>query len=82
MKNYICVNCKETFDSKPSKCFCGGMTFEKTQAEAKYKMCKLVNGNFSWILEVDGKTIAFNGASNADYFAKHYESIGYKVEWV
>lgn len=44
------------------------------------KICKLINDNFCWRLVVDGEDIHFNGASNALYFEKHYESLGYKVE--
>ena len=47
----------------------------------KEKLCKLTNAKFSWILEVDRQTISFQGAINADYFAEHYENLGYKVEW-
>ena len=45
------------------------------------KICKLINGKFSWILIVDGQEIAFTGSYNADYFAKHYKELGYKIEW-
>ena len=44
------------------------------------KECKIYNGQFSWILEVDGKTIGFSGISNAEYFEEHYKSIGYDVQ--
>lgn len=44
------------------------------------KKCKIVNGKFSYYLEVDGRTINFDGGSNADYFKEHYESLGYEVE--
>jgi hypothetical protein len=45
------------------------------------KICKLVNDHFSWMLYVDDKKISFDGADHADYFAKHYESLGYTIEW-
>jgi uncharacterized protein YmfQ (DUF2313 family) len=44
------------------------------------KTCKIINGQFSWILEVDGQSIGFQGGLNADYFERHYRSLGYKVE--
>ena len=45
------------------------------------KVCKLINNKFSWVLEVDGKQIHFDGSYNADYFAKHYTDLGYEVIW-
>lgn len=45
------------------------------------KVCKIINDISSWVLEVDGKTILFNGFENADYFAELYTKLGYKVEW-
>lgn len=44
------------------------------------KVCKIINSQFSYILEVDGESIPFNGSYNADYFEKHYKNLGYKVE--
>ena len=44
-------------------------------------VCKITNDKFSWVLEVDGKTITFNGCDNADYFAKIYTKLGYTIEW-
>lgn len=44
-------------------------------------ICKITNGKFSWVLEVDGKTITFNGSDNADYFAEIYTKLGYTIEW-
>jgi uncharacterized protein YmfQ (DUF2313 family) len=44
------------------------------------KKCQIINSKFSWILKVDDEEIAFQGSRNADYFKKHYESLGYKVE--
>lgn len=46
------------------------------------KVCKLINGQFSWFLEVDGERIPFDYRSSAEYFEKHYSSLGYKVEWL
>ena len=45
------------------------------------KICKLVNDKFFWALFVDGEEIRFTGMHNADYFAEHYENLGYKIEW-
>ena len=45
------------------------------------KKCKLINSNFSWILEVDGQSIFFQGSANAEYFTSHYRSLGYEIEW-
>ena len=44
-------------------------------------VCKITNDKFSWVLEVDGKTITFNGSDNADYFAELYTKLGYSIEW-
>jgi len=44
------------------------------------KKCKIINGKFAWILEVDGKTIVFQGGGSADYFENHYTLLGYRVE--
>ena len=44
-------------------------------------VCKITNDKFSWVLEVDGKTITFNGSDNADYFAELYTKFGYNIEW-
>lgn len=46
------------------------------------KVCKITNGQFSWIMEVDGEEITFNGGHNAEYFERHYKSLGYEVERV
>jgi len=46
------------------------------------KICKIINGQFSWILEVDGEEISFQGGWNADYFERHYSGLGYKIERV
>lgn len=44
-------------------------------------ICKIINDKFSWVLEVDGKTILFNGSANADYFAELYAKLGYEIIW-
>lgn len=44
------------------------------------KVCKIINGQFSWILEVDGQEISFDGGHNADYFEQHYSALGYTVK--
>lgn len=46
------------------------------------KKCQIINSKFSWLLCVDGEEIAFQGGHNAEYFKKHYESLGYKVELI
>lgn len=46
------------------------------------KKCKITNGKFSWLLEVDGKVIIFFGRENAEYFADHYNKLEYNVEIV
>ena len=46
------------------------------------KICRIINGRFSWFLEVDGQKIPFNYGSSADYFKKHYEELGYYVEMI
>lgn len=43
------------------------------------KICKIINSQFSWILEVDGHSISFDGFSNAEYFEKHYGELGYTI---
>jgi hypothetical protein len=42
-------------------------------------ICRIHNGKYSYILVVDGKTIPFQYATNADYFQAHYEKLGYQV---
>jgi hypothetical protein len=44
-------------------------------------ICKITNDKFSWVLEVDGKTVTFNGGDNADYFAELYAKLGYEIIW-
>lgn len=45
----------------------------------KSKLCVLTNGQFSWMLQVDGQTIDFDGYYNAEYFRDHYGDLGYTV---
>ena len=45
------------------------------------KKCKIINDKFSWVLDVDGKIIAFQGFDNAEYFAKLYSDLGYEIIW-
>lgn len=47
--------------------------------ESEKKICILKNDIFSWRLIVDGEDISFVGASNADYFEKHYKKLGYEI---
>ena len=44
------------------------------------KICKIINDQFSWVLEVDGHSISFDGSYNADYFEQHYKTLGYEVK--
>jgi metal-dependent hydrolase (beta-lactamase superfamily II) len=44
------------------------------------KVCKIINSQFSYILEVDGMKIPFDYMHNSDYFEKHYSELGYKIE--
>jgi len=44
-------------------------------------VCKITNDKFSWVMEVDGHTILFNGSENADYFAKTFVKLGYEIVW-
>ena len=45
------------------------------------KECKLINGKHSWVLNVDGQHIGFTGRWVAEYFAEHYEGLGYEIMW-
>lgn len=45
------------------------------------KIAKIINSKFSWILEVDGQRICFNGSFCAEYFANHYKELGYEIVW-
>jgi len=55
--------------------------FRKTLLINDKKICKLINGRFSWIMNVDGEEILFQGLCTAEYFAKHYKKLGYKIKW-
>jgi len=43
------------------------------------KICKIINGNHCYILEVDGQEIPFQLGYSADYFEQHYKELGYKI---
>ena len=46
--------------------------------------CIITNNKFCWILAVDGVEICFSTRAAAEYFAAHYNKLGYeieKVEW-
>ena len=43
------------------------------------KECIIENAQFSYLLRVDGRIIAFQSSDSADYFEKHYRELGYKV---
>jgi hypothetical protein len=43
------------------------------------KSCEIINGRFSYVMKVDGKTIPFNGSDCAEYFKRHYAALGYVV---
>lgn len=45
------------------------------------KKCKITNGSHCWLLEVDNETIHFTNRDSAGYFKKHYEELGYEVEF-
>lgn len=44
-------------------------------------VCKITNDKFSWVMEVDSRTILFNGSENADYFAETFAKLGYEIVW-
>lgn len=44
--------------------------------------CIITNGEYSWLLEVDGKSIIFQGGFAADYFYEHYSELGYEMVMV
>jgi hypothetical protein len=54
----------------------------KTDLVTNKRTCRIINGQFSWTMEVDGETITFSGRSSAEYFQVLYEKIGYKVEFI
>ena len=41
--------------------------------------CKITNGQFTWVMEVDNQVINFDLSENAEYFYKHYRELGYKM---
>ena len=43
------------------------------------KECIITNGRFTYLMEVDGHKITFQGSYSADYFEQHYKDLGYKV---
>jgi hypothetical protein len=45
------------------------------------KICIITNGQLFWELEVNGKSISFQGDDSAEYFRDHYNSLGYKLEF-
>jgi hypothetical protein len=53
----------------------------ETQTD-KEKVCRIINLPYTWILEVDGHRIKFQGAWTAEYFQHHYASLGYEVELI
>lgn len=42
------------------------------------KICKIINGKFSWQIDVDGQKVNIN---STDYFEEHYKSLGYRLEY-
>ena len=44
----------------------------------KKGICKIINGRFSYVLEVDGKRIPFN--TGEEYFEQHYRKLGYEIQ--
>lgn len=45
------------------------------------KECIITNGTFSWVMNVDGKVINFQGHDNAEYFKDLYTNMGYEVKF-
>ena len=45
------------------------------------KVCQIINDKYTWLLRVDGEEIPFQTVGAATYFAAHYESLGYLIEW-
>lgn len=43
------------------------------------KTCRLINDKFSYILEVDGYSISFQGHSSFLYFKELYAGLGYNI---
>lgn len=44
-------------------------------------VCKIINDKFSWVMQVDGRNILFQGGDNADYFAEVFTKLGYEIVW-
>lgn len=44
------------------------------------KICRIVNGQHSWYMDVDFRRIYFQGFDAALYFADHYRKLGYRIE--
>jgi hypothetical protein len=42
-------------------------------------VCKITSDKVCWVLDVDGQRIAFKGFSSTEYFAEHYERLGYEI---
>lgn len=55
--------------------------YEKKIIPKEQKICKIINDQFSWRLEVDENVINFDGHSNAEYFRDLYSNLGYKIEF-
>ncbi len=47
--------------------------------KTKKPECVIINGQWNWILKVDGKEITFDGYYAVEYFEEHYKKLGYKV---
>jgi len=43
------------------------------------KTCIIYNQKLTWIMRVDGISLAFTGRDCAEYFRKHYFDLGYRV---
>lgn len=46
------------------------------------KKCKIINSDFSWVMNVDEKEILFQNYESAIYFKEHYKELGYDVEFI
>ena len=51
----------------------------KDANEKRAKVCTIINGEFTWMLRVDGRTISFNDFDGGDYFEQLYRGLGYEV---
>jgi hypothetical protein len=45
-------------------------------------VCEIRNAEHSWVLMVDGQEFNFIGSDFAEYFKKHYTSLGYVVQFI